>query len=157
MKKGIIILIGIIIVCIAAIFVYQSQGAKMNTERQQTEKKQTEPKKEEQKTNVNGEKADASVIAKELIPNLKEVSLKPGEEKNIDLSLRLYDQGTAKENTINLGVDEKEFLSVKSKDENVVKAKITDSGQVNIIVNESPSKKVWKLKLVIKIISRMDI
>ncbi|HDX9639161.1 TPA: hypothetical protein ACGXMH_005747 [Bacillus mobilis] len=147
MKKGIIILIGIIIVCIAAIFVYQSQGAKMNTERQQTEKKQTEPKKEEQKTNVNGEKADASVIAKELIPNLKEVSLKPGEEKNIDLSLRLYDQGTAKENTINLGVDEKEFLSVKSKDENVVKAKITDSGQVNIIVNESPSKKSVEIEV----------
>ncbi|MCU5377384.1 hypothetical protein OCA08_09565 [Bacillus cereus] len=140
MKKGIIILIGIIIVCMAAILVYQSQGAKTNTERQQTEKKQTEPKKEEQKTNVNVEKADASVIAKELIPNLKEVSLKPGEEKNIDLSLRLYDEGTAKENTINLGAAEKEFLFVESKDENVAKAKITDSGQLNIIANESPSK-----------------
>lgn len=131
----------------AAIFVYQSQGAKTNTERQQTEKKQTEPKKEEQKTNVNVEKSDANIIAKELITNPNEVLLKTGEEKNIDLSVRLYDEGTAKENTINLGVDEKEFLSVKSKDENVVKAKITDSGQVNIIVNESPSKKSVEIEV----------
>ena len=61
-------------------------------------------------------------------------------KKNINLSLRLYDEGTAKENTINLGAAEKEFLSVKSKDENVAKVKITESGQVNIIANESPSK-----------------
>ncbi|MCU5591465.1 hypothetical protein AB1I92_06750 [Bacillus mobilis] len=124
----------------AAIFVYQSQGAKTNTERQQTEKKQTEPKKEEQKTNVNVEKSDANIIAKELITNPNEVLLKPGEEKNIDLSVRLYDEGTAKENTINLGAAEKEFLFVESKDENVAKAKITDSGQLNIIANKSPSK-----------------
>ncbi|PET28398.1 hypothetical protein COD75_04950 [Bacillus anthracis] len=140
MKKGTIIFIGIIIVCMSAFFVYQSQGGKTNTERQQTEKKQTEPKKEEQKANVHVEKADASIIAKELIANLNEVSLKPGEEKNIDLSLRLYDEGTAKENTINLGAAEKEFLSVKSKEENVAKVKITESGQVNIIASESPSK-----------------
>ncbi|HHK5533254.1 TPA: hypothetical protein ACQUHH_001604 [Bacillus mobilis] len=140
MKKGIIILIGIIIVCMAAIFVYQSQGAKTNTERQQTEKKQTEPKKEEQKTNVNVEKSDANIIAKELITNPNEVLLKTGEEKNIDLSLRLYDEGAAKENTINLGAAEKEFLFVESKNENVAKARITDSGQLNIIANESPSK-----------------
>ena len=140
MKKGTIIFIGIIIVCMSAFFVYQSQGGKTNTERQQIEKKQTAPKKEEQKANVNVEKADASIIAKELIANLNEVSLKPGEEKNIDLSLRLYDEGTAKENTINLGAAEKEFLSVKSKDENVAKVKITESGQVNIIASESPSK-----------------
>ena len=69
------------IVCMSA-FLCMNHRGKTNTERQQTEKKQTEPKKEEQKANVNVEKADASIIAKELIANFSEVSLKPGEEKH---------------------------------------------------------------------------
>ncbi|MBL3822039.1 hypothetical protein IRV08_20445 [Bacillus cereus] len=147
MKKGIIIFIGIIIVCMAAFFVYQSQGEKTNTERQQTEKKQTEPKKEEQKANVNVEKADASIIAKELISNPKEVSLKPGEESSVTLSLKLYDEKTMKENTFNLGVDDVEFLSVKSRNDDVAEANIMKNGQVKIIANESPSQKSTEIEI----------
>ena len=54
-EKGIIIFIGIIIVCMS-VFLYINHRGKTNTERQQTEKKQTEPKKEEQKANVNVKK-----------------------------------------------------------------------------------------------------
>ncbi|HHK5533247.1 TPA: hypothetical protein ACQUHH_001597 [Bacillus mobilis] len=147
MKKGIIILIGIIIVCIAAIFVYQSQGAKTNTEPKQTEPEKTEQKKDEQKTTVDVEESVANTIAKELIPNPKEVSLKPGEEKSVTLSLKLYDEKTTKENTFNLGVDEVEFLSVTSRNDDVAEANIMKNGHVKIIANESPSQKSTEIEI----------
>ncbi|MGF9854955.1 hypothetical protein ABHN09_25895 [Bacillus paramobilis] len=152
MKKGIIILIGIMIVCMAAFFLYQSQGGKTNTEQKRTEPKKTELKKDEQKTTVDVEESVANTIAKELIPNPKEVSLKPGEEKSVTLSLKLYDENTTKENTtkentFNLGVDEVEFLSVKSRNDDVAEANIMKNGQVKIIANESPSQKSAEIEI----------
>ncbi|MDF9581365.1 hypothetical protein P5800_26130, partial [Bacillus paranthracis] len=44
------IFIGIIIVCMSAFFVYQSQGGKTNTERQQTEKKTNRTKERRTKS-----------------------------------------------------------------------------------------------------------
>ncbi|SCM94118.1 Uncharacterized protein BWINRASL_01905 [Bacillus mycoides] len=147
MKKGIIILIGIIIVCIAAFFVYESKESKTNTELKQTEPKEIEQKKDEQKTTVDVEKSGANTIAKELIPNPKEVSLKPGEERNVTLSLKLYDEKTTKENMFNLGADEIEFLSVKSRNEDVAEAKLMGNGEVKIIANESPSQKSTEIEV----------
>ncbi|HHT7191065.1 TPA: hypothetical protein ACTZ5N_004541 [Bacillus cereus] len=140
MKKGIIIFGGIIIACVATFFLYQSKESKSNTELKQTEPKKTEQKQDEQKTVVNVEKLDTTTVAKELIPNAKEILLKPGEEMNVALSLKLYDEETKKENTFNLGADETEFLSVKSKSEDVAEAKIINSGQVQITANDSPSQ-----------------
>lgn len=140
MKKGIIILIGIIIVCMATFFVYQSKGSKTNTEPKQTESKQPTQNKDEQKTNVSVEKLDTTTVAKEIIPNPKEVSLKPGEEMNVALSLKLYDEEAEKENMLNLGADEAAFLSVKSKNDDVAGAQIMKSGQVEIVAKESPSQ-----------------
>lgn len=150
MKKGIIILIGIIIVCIAAFFVYESKESKTNTELKQTEPKEIEQKKDEQKTTVDVEKSGANTIAKELIPNPKEVSLKPGEERNVTLYLKLYDEKTTKENMFNLGADEIEFLSVKSRNEDVAEAKLMGNGQVKIIANESPSQKSTEIEVTYK-------
>ncbi|MFA2574133.1 hypothetical protein AB1I92_06710 [Bacillus mobilis] len=147
MKKGIIILIGIFIVCIATFFLYQSKGTKTNIEPKQTVPKKTEQKKDEQETTVDVEEPGGNTIAKELIPNPKEVWLKPGEESSVTLSLKLYDEKTTKENTFNLGVDEVEFLSVKSKNNDVAKAKLLKNGQVKIVANESQSQKSTEIEI----------
>ncbi|PEF54563.1 hypothetical protein CON32_29510, partial [Bacillus cereus] len=84
---------------------------------------------------------------KELISNPKEVSLKPGEESSVTLSLKLYDEKTTKENTFNLGVDEVEFLSVKSRNDDVAEANIMKNGQVKIIANESSSQKSTEIEI----------
>ncbi|PFS16504.1 hypothetical protein COK55_07120 [Bacillus cereus] len=147
MKKGIIILIGVIIVCMAAFFVYQSKESKTNTVLKKTETKQAEQKKAEQKTTTNVEKLELNTIAKELIPNPKEVSLKPGEEMNVAVSLKVYDEETKKENTFSLGADEAEFLSVKSRNDDVAGANIMENGHVKIIANESPSQKNTEIEI----------
>ena len=63
---------------------------------------------------------------------------------------------TTKENTFNLGVDEVEFLSVKSRNDDVAEANIMKNGQVKIIANESPSQKVRKLRLLIEIKRKIE-
>ncbi|GAB6544698.1 hypothetical protein [Bacillus luti] len=85
-------------------------------------------------------KKDTCTIAKELIPDPKEAVLKPGEEKDISLVLKLLDNGTTKEDMLKLGGDESKFLSVKSKQNDVVEAKVTKGGKIKLIAKEMPAQ-----------------
>ena len=54
---------------------------------------------------------DTCTIAKDLIPDPKELSLEPGEEKEVSMSLKLYDQGTTKEKSQALNLMKVNFIS----------------------------------------------
>lgn len=84
---------------------------------------------------------DTCKIAKGLFSDPKEVSLKPGEEKDIALTLKLYDKGTTKEETEKLGASEKANLSVQPKQKDVVEAKVTKDGKIKLIAKGLPSQK----------------
>ncbi|MCR6462288.1 hypothetical protein PDJ82_07385 [Bacillus cereus group sp. TH43LC] len=83
---------------------------------------------------------DTCTIAKDLIPDPKELSLEPGEEKEVSMSLKLYDQGTTKEKITSIESDESEFLSVKSTQEEVVTVQVEKDGKIKIKAKDTPSQ-----------------
>ncbi|GAB6557971.1 hypothetical protein bcgnr5378_07180 [Bacillus cereus] len=78
--------------------------------------------------------------AKGLIPSETPIQLEPGEESDIGLQLVEYDHGKADEKQVNLGKGEQNKLSVKSKDENVATAKVTEEGAIRVEAGTMPAK-----------------
>ncbi|GAB6557974.1 hypothetical protein bcgnr5378_07170 [Bacillus cereus] len=90
---------------------------------------------------------NSCIIFQDLIPDQKEVLLKPGEEKEISLALKLVDNGTTKEETEKVGKEEMKYLSVTTKREDVVKAEVTKSGKIKLIAKELPSQQNTEIEV----------
>ncbi|WP_336769986.1 hypothetical protein [Bacillus bombysepticus] len=91
---------------------------------------------------------DSCKVAKDLLFEPKEVLLKPGEEKEINLSLNMLDKESSKEETKSLGEKDKKYLSVRTKQRDVVEAKVTNSGKIKLIANEMPSQQNTEVEVV---------
>ena len=88
------------------------------------------------------------IIAEDFLSDPKEVSLKPSEEKEINLSLNMLDKEASKEEAKSLGEEDKKFLSVRTKQKDVVEAEVTNSGKIKLIANEMPSQQNTEVEVV---------
>ncbi|GAB6427643.1 hypothetical protein bcgnr5372_37740 [Bacillus luti] len=91
---------------------------------------------------------DSCKVAKDLLFDPKEVLLKPGEEKEINISLNMLDKEASKEEAKSLGEEDKKFLSVRTKHKDVVEAEVTNSGKIKLIANETPSQQNTEVEVV---------
>ncbi|GAB6769726.1 hypothetical protein [Bacillus cereus] len=90
---------------------------------------------------------DSCKITKDFLSDPKEVTLKSGEEKDIGLILQFFNKGTSKDENEKLEEADEKYISVRSKQKDVVEAKVTKSGKVKLIANDMPSQQSTEVEV----------